>query len=217
MAFPVTVTYDDEAVKKQSIPVAFCGFHGVFKIPPQETIDEIKKYSDIMPVIAMPHMGAEYQPGPDSLKQRTYRAMIDAGADIVLGDHPHWVQSTEAYKGKLIVYSMGNFMFDQQGSLELTRSAAINVVMNTIDVPAEQLAAWVTLGEKCAAFKDDCLQQAQEAKLTELAIEYRYKVIGTNNEGKLAKPATEAEQAGILQRLNWTQTMNKFQPPHASP
>src|SRR5262249_3347028 len=41
------------------------------------------------------------------------RAAIDAGADIVIGHHPHVLQGLEWYKGKLIAYSMGNFVFDQ--------------------------------------------------------------------------------------------------------
>lgn len=216
ISLPVTVTYDDSETEKKKLPVALCGFHGVFKIPPADTIAEIQKYADVMPVIAMPHMGAEYQATPDALKTATYRAMIDAGADMVLGDHPHWVQSTESYKGKLIAYSMGNFIFDQQGSTELTRSAAINVVMNTSNADSEQLASWLKVGEVCAAFKDSCLQQAIDKKLQALPIEYRFGVVGTNDNNKIVKQATEAEQASILQRLNWTKTMNQLQPPQSS-
>ncbi len=216
IALPVTVTYDDEKTEKKKLPVAMCGFHGVFKIPPADTIAEIQKYADVMPVVAMPHMGAEYQAAPDALKTTTYRAMIDAGADMVLGDHPHWVQSTESYKGKLIVYSMGNFMFDQQGSTELTRSAAINVVLSTSDVDSSQLASWLKIGESCAAFKDTCLQQVTDRKLQSLPFEYRYGVVGSNDNNKIVKPATETEQASILQRLNWTKTMNQLQSPQGS-
>lgn len=216
IALPVTVIFDDEETEKKKLPVAMCGFHGVFKIPPAETIAEIQKYAEVMPVIAMPHMGAEYQAAPDALKTNTYRAMIDAGADMVLGDHPHWIQSTESYKGKLIVYSMGNFIFDQQGSAELTRSAGINVVMNTSNVDSKQLSSWLSIGELCVAFKDSCLQQITDKKLQSLPFEYRFGVVGTNDNNKIVKPATEAEQASILQRLNWTKTMNQLQSPQAS-
>lgn len=216
IALPVTVTYDDKKTKREKIPVAMCGYHGVFKIPPAASIAEISKYAALMPVIAVPHMGAEYEPAPDTLKTNTYRAMIDAGADMVLGDHPHWVQTTEAYKGKLIVYSMGNFIFDQQGFKELTRSAAIRVVMNTTEASSEQLSKWLTLGETCGVFKDTCLQQASEGSLEKLPFEYRFGVVGTNGANKITKPATEAEQTEILQRMNWTQTMTQLQSPQGS-
>ena len=217
VALPVTVTYSDDTTKHQKLPIALCGYHGVFKIPSAESIAQIEKYADLMPVIAMPHMGAEYQTAPDSIRQTTYRAMIDAGADMVLGNHPHWIQSTESYKGKLIVYSMGNFIFDQQANKEVTRSAAIRVVMSTADAESDQLAKWLTLGESCATFKDACLATATTTEnLNELPIDYEFGVVGTNSANKITKPATEAERASILQRLNWSQTMSQLQLPQSS-
>jgi poly-gamma-glutamate capsule biosynthesis protein CapA/YwtB (metallophosphatase superfamily) len=67
-------------------------------------------------VIAFPHWGIEYTSGPSALQQRLDRQMIDAGADIVIGNHPHWAQAMEVYKGKPIWYSLGNFTFDQSWS-----------------------------------------------------------------------------------------------------
>ncbi len=216
VALPVTITYDDQSKQAKKLPIALCGFHGVFKIPPAETIAQIQKYSSYMPVIAMPHMGVEYVAAPDQLKTSTYRAMIDAGADMVLGDHPHWVQTTEAYKGKLIVYSMGNFMFDQQGSKELTRSAAINVVMKTTGNDSKGLSQWMALGEWCGTFKDDCLAQAKLQNLTKLPMSYAYGVIGTTDDNKITKPATAAQTAEILDRLQWSKTMSLLRTPQGS-
>jgi poly-gamma-glutamate synthesis protein (capsule biosynthesis protein) len=67
-------------------------------------------------VIVFPHWGVEYTFGPSKLQQRLGRLAIDAGADMVIGNHPHWVQSVEIYKGKPIWYSLGNFTFDQSWS-----------------------------------------------------------------------------------------------------
>jgi len=67
-------------------------------------------------VIAFPHWGIEYTFGPSPLQTRLAHIMIDAGADLVIGNHPHWVQSVEIYKGKPIWYSLGNFTFDQDWS-----------------------------------------------------------------------------------------------------
>jgi hypothetical protein len=67
-------------------------------------------------VIVFPHWGIEYTFGPSPLQQRLGRLAIDAGADMVIGNHPHWVQSVEIYKGKPIWYSLGNFTFDQSWS-----------------------------------------------------------------------------------------------------
>ena len=63
-------------------------------------------------VIPFMHWGWENRHTP-SLRQRMLaRRMIDAGASLVVGGHPHVIQDAELYRGKLIVYSLGNFVFD---------------------------------------------------------------------------------------------------------
>lgn len=215
IALPVKVTYSDKSVKEESLPVAMCGYHGVFKIPSAESIAVMQQYSKYMPVISMPHMGAEYQSSPDSLKQATYRSMIDNGADMVLADHPHWVQSTEAYKGKLIAYSMGNFIFDQQFNSEVTRSGAIKVVMSATDANSDNLAQWLTIGKSCETYHDDCLQRVTSNGLSELPFAYKFSVVGTNNADRITKPATAEQQAAIQDRMNWTTTINGLKAPQS--
>jgi poly-gamma-glutamate capsule biosynthesis protein CapA/YwtB (metallophosphatase superfamily) len=75
-----------------------------------------RKKADL--VIPYFHWGIEYTNDPTTYQQNVARAAIDAGADMVLGNHPHWTQGIERYKGKLIIYSMGNFVFDQDWSEE---------------------------------------------------------------------------------------------------
>lgn len=64
-------------------------------------------------VVASFHWGAEYQRLPTDQQRTLGRAAIDAGADIVLGHHPHRLQGVEIYRGHAIAYSLGNFLFDQ--------------------------------------------------------------------------------------------------------
>ena len=216
ISLPVTISKDDNSTTKGRLPVAMCGYHGVFQIPPADSVAEIKKYSQYMPVIAMPHMGTEYRSAPDQLKTDFYRSLIDAGADMVIGDHPHWIQTTESYEGHLIVYSMGNFMFDQQNMSEVVRSAAINVLMKTNGQDQAMLKKWLDLGEKCTTYKDDCLNQATKQKLSKLDINYQFGIVGTNDSDKITKPATAEQQSSILDRLNWQSTVNQLQPPYSS-
>jgi poly-gamma-glutamate synthesis protein (capsule biosynthesis protein) len=63
-------------------------------------------------VIPYMHWGWEHEPEPNDRQRQLARKMIDAGADVVVGGHPHITQGTELYKDKLIVYSLGNFVFD---------------------------------------------------------------------------------------------------------
>ena len=63
-------------------------------------------------VITFMHWGREYQFQPNERQKSLARLMIDSGADIVIGGHPHVTEGAEYYKDKLIVYSLGNFVFD---------------------------------------------------------------------------------------------------------
>jgi hypothetical protein len=67
-------------------------------------------------VIVFPHWGTEYDPTPFAGQQALARAAVDAGADLVIGNHAHWAGAMETYKGKPIWYALGNFVFDQDWS-----------------------------------------------------------------------------------------------------
>jgi hypothetical protein len=67
-------------------------------------------------VIVFPHWGVEYRAAPSEAQRRIGRAAIDAGADMVIGNHPHWAEGMEVYQGKPIWYALGNFVFDQTWS-----------------------------------------------------------------------------------------------------
>ena len=215
-AWPVTVTYDDDSTKDAELPIALCGFHGVFRIPPEESIAVMEQYAQYMPVIAMTHMGAEYEAAPGSYTINAYRSMIDHGADMVLGDHPHWIQNTEAYEGKLIVYSMGNFIFDQQANAEVTRSAAIRVLMQTNEADSATIDQWLALGSTCTAYHDDCLAQIEQQGLKKLPFTYQFGVVGVDTAQKITKPATEEQTQKILERLDWNTTMQGLVQPYSA-
>jgi poly-gamma-glutamate synthesis protein (capsule biosynthesis protein) len=215
ISLPVTVTNDNDAAVKGKLPVAMCAFHGVFQIPPTESVAVIQKYNKHMPVIAMPHMGAEYKSEPDQIKTDFYRSLIDAGADMVIGDHPHWIQTSESYNGHLIVYSMGNFMFDQQDTPEVVRSAGIRVVMKTNGSDSALIKRWLTLGETCSKYKDDCLNKVSQQKLTKLNFDYQFGVVGTNDGDKIVKPATPEQQASIVERLKLQSATGQLQSPYS--
>lgn len=63
-------------------------------------------------VIVSMHTGYEYTAAANELQVASARAAIDAGASLVLGGHPHVLQGIETYNGGLIIYSLGNFVFD---------------------------------------------------------------------------------------------------------
>ena len=81
-----------------------------------EDIKDSRTQADI--VIVMMHAGEEYTAKPNRQQISFAHAAIDSGADLVIGHHPHWPQEYEFYKGKPIIYSLGNLIFDQMWSPE---------------------------------------------------------------------------------------------------
>lgn len=67
-------------------------------------------------VIAYLHYGNEYSRTPNEVQENISHQLIDNGADIVIGSHTHVTQGVEVYKGKPILYNLGNFIFDQSNS-----------------------------------------------------------------------------------------------------
>lgn len=63
-------------------------------------------------VIPVMHWGWEDEPNASDRQRQLARTMIDAGADAVVGGHPHVTQNVEQYRGKPIIYSLGNFLFN---------------------------------------------------------------------------------------------------------
>jgi poly-gamma-glutamate capsule biosynthesis protein CapA/YwtB (metallophosphatase superfamily) len=121
-------------VDVRGIKFGFIGFNGVGraidKTALQQGIARARQLADI--VVVQFHWGKEYErqpmpdphvPTPDDPVVIGHDA-IDWGADIVIGNHPHWYQGVEVYHGKLITYAHGNFVFDQMWSEE-TREGVI--------------------------------------------------------------------------------------------
>ena len=99
----------------RGIKVGLAGFVGweATKDKKQEIqgrIEELKEQGADL-VIVMFHWGIERDYDPNSVQKELARYSIDHGADLVLGGHPHVLQGIEEYKGKNIVYSLGNFSF----------------------------------------------------------------------------------------------------------
>jgi len=76
-------------------------------------VQKAKEWADV--VIVSFHWGWEYSDHPDAETRELAHLTIEAGADLVIGHHPHVIQGVEAYKDGLICYSLGNFIFDQRG------------------------------------------------------------------------------------------------------
>ncbi|KKR31061.1 MAG: Capsule synthesis protein, CapA [Candidatus Falkowbacteria bacterium GW2011_GWF2_39_8] len=80
-------------------------------------------------VIVSMHSGNEYTEIINSSQSVFAHAAIDAGAELVIGHHPHVVQRIEKYQGKYIFYSLGNFVFDQMWSEDTRQGIAVKIYL----------------------------------------------------------------------------------------
>ena len=102
----------------------------------QEDISRMKRAADF--VVVSVHWGQEYMRMPEKAQIDRAHAAIEAGADIVLGHHPHVLQPFEAYKGGLIFYSFGNFVFDQDFG-NTTESMIARIKLSLGELPEAEI------------------------------------------------------------------------------
>ena len=112
--------------------IIFLAFNQIFPFLAKEeemieTVKAVKSLNSEKLLIISLHWGEEYQLTNSLAQQKLAHQIIEAGADLIIGHHPHVVQNIEKYQGKLIFYSLGNFIFDQCFSLETQQGLAVGV------------------------------------------------------------------------------------------
>lgn len=85
-------------------------------------VSESRKNVDVL-IVAM-HWGNEYYDKANAYQRETARILVENGADVIVGHHPHWVQDWEKINDTPVYYSLGNFVFDQMWS-EKTRQGML--------------------------------------------------------------------------------------------
>lgn len=160
--------------KTVSMPLALCGYmYVVDTMPSAAQLAVMQQYAKVMPVIAFPHMGVEYRPTAEPQKVAAYQRMIDNGADAVVGAHPHVIQNSEVYKGRLIAFSTGNFLFDQQ-SIDRDTTLGLGVGMTLTIDNAKAAKTYEQVAPSCKAYKDSCLATLQHKLKSRPAIHVAY-------------------------------------------
>ncbi|HAT03959.1 MAG TPA: AmmeMemoRadiSam system protein B [Candidatus Magasanikbacteria bacterium] len=132
------VTQEDSVLYKEIGGLKF-GFIGVddtiLKLDVsiiKQLIEESEKNNDY--TIVNIHWGAEYGVlNSNARQQYLAHEMIDAGADVIIGNHPHVVQEIEMYHDRPIFYSLGNFIFDQYFSIPTQQTIGVGLVFQDTD------------------------------------------------------------------------------------
>lgn len=111
----------------RGVKFGFLAYNGVEQLLDRDQmVAQIKALRPKVDVLAVSvHWGQEYVRIPSAVPPvandnpvEIAHLAVDAGADLLIGNHPHWVQAVEIYKGKFIAYAHGNFIFDQMWSYE---------------------------------------------------------------------------------------------------
>lgn len=105
------------------------------------TVDALTDRVDV--VIVLPHWGDQYTEEPVPAQRRVGRTILRAGADLVVGGHPHWVQGVEVHRGRLVVHSLGNFIFDMDFSQQTQEGVLLDLVFWGDELRAAGFAPYV--------------------------------------------------------------------------
>jgi gamma-polyglutamate biosynthesis protein CapA len=123
-------------VKVNGIDVALVGIYAVDAQPTQEHIvtlmQEASEHSDAQ--FAYVHWGMEYESIHTHSQEQLAQILVDAGADLVIGHHPHVVQDIGLYKEVPIFYSLGNYIFDQYFSPEVMDGLVLEVLLDQEEI-----------------------------------------------------------------------------------
>ncbi len=97
--------------------------------------------------IVLPHWGDQYTNQPVADQRIVGAALVEAGADLVVGGHPHWVQGVQLHRGRVIAHSLGNFVFDMDFSRQTQEGALLELVFWGDRLRGMRLAPYVIGGD----------------------------------------------------------------------
>lgn len=118
----------------RGIPFSFVNWSDWTSDKTDHTVAQVREESEAGRVVVVyTHWGEEYIPATERTKILA-RQFVDAGADIVIGSHPHVIQEHEEYNGTHIYYSLGNMIFDQYWNEDVRTGLMLDVVFNGSDV-----------------------------------------------------------------------------------
>ena len=111
--------------------VAIVAYNYAYGLSAEEVAKQIRELrSKVEALIVFAHWGKEYDINSDEKQHNLAHLFVEAGADTVIGMHPHVIQDDELYQGKHIYYSLGNFIFDQYFSPETKKGMGITLTIN---------------------------------------------------------------------------------------
>ena len=126
----------------------FLGFDYLSYLPKEADLDLVRESAEEVDVLIVGvHWGIEYVEIPNALQREWARRIVEAGADVIAGHHPHWVQEIEYIGDVPVYYSLGNFVFDQMWSEKTKKGLAVELTFEDGELVNEEtlptyMSAW---------------------------------------------------------------------------
>jgi hypothetical protein len=207
---PARSKLGDGSYKIARMPLALCSVNAAQGTIDSKQYDEVMRYARYLPVWVYVQMGDTNVIGQTELQKNIYRSFIDVGADMVIGNHPYAVQAAENYKGKLIMYSLGNFMNEGvSGDLETQRSVSLKAVITSQS--NQNMQNWMSIASDCSLDTEVCLKDADAKKLDKLAYTYDLSLVTTDNsKNGITMKSSDSWEQQAAKRLNWDTVMRSL-------
>lgn len=133
--------------------IAFLGFNltdNAFDEKAAETAVRAAAQANDLAIVEV-HWGDEYKPLPNKKQKELGRKFVDWGAAAVIGTHPHVIEGMELWQGKPIFWSLGNFIFDQDWSVETKQGLAVSLEFENSATTARLYPVRIDRGQPTAA------------------------------------------------------------------
>jgi poly-gamma-glutamate capsule biosynthesis protein CapA/YwtB (metallophosphatase superfamily)/outer membrane protein assembly factor BamB len=109
-------------------------------LDPESAYADVRRAASVSDfVVVSLHWGAEYMPLPDEFQQEVVRGMLEAGAGLIIGHHPHVVGAVAWEDEGFVAYSLGNFVFDQPFSAETMQGLVLRCLIDGTGLKQVQL------------------------------------------------------------------------------
>ncbi len=125
--------------ESKGIKYGFLGFDFISKTPRENDYELVTESTGEVDVLIVGvHWGAEYRSEPAEIQKQWAKELVEAGADVVVGHGPHWVQGMEYINEKPGYYSLGNFVFDQMWSEETKKGLIMKLTFRNGNLIKEE-------------------------------------------------------------------------------
>lgn len=207
IAMPARTKQLDDSYKTAQLPIAVCSVNASASVPDKLLYERVQRLSDVLPVWVYAYMGTTDTIGQSELQKSVYRSFIEAGADLVVGNHPYAVQGAESYKGKLIVYSLGNFI-QPALSTDEERLKSVSLKITASSKQDDNLVSWMSTLQTCTPDGEACLKDAGLKKLQKPQLSYDFSLVAADStKNNVTFRTTGMWEEAASKRLGWEELL----------